>query len=152
MIALVLEDTDGVFQSLDGKIRRMCKNLDTEVKVFHRRSRAAFDQKLDEIQKDSTPTILIFCDIEDRQGESVQLLRQYMKGLWEAIVPPWVQRRPMIVFTRSDDTYEWMKKTDKLIHRTVPSAVILQTQGTGRDPMAELREALTGAIQACSSE
>jgi hypothetical protein len=152
MIALVLEDTDSVFKSLDGKIRRICRNLDTDPTVRHRRTTREFEQEIAMILENPEPTMLVFCDIEDAQGERFQSLGSYMKRLWETIEPDWIQHRPMIVFTRSDDTYQWMKGNVKHTKRPAPSAIILQTPGVGHDPLAELRDALSAAIESCIQE
>jgi hypothetical protein len=146
--AVILEDTDSVFKSLDNKVRRMSKNLGTEVgHIHHRRSWAAFVEKMDELENKRIPTMLVICDIEDQQGQSVQNLRETMGTLWRRPPADWKGNCPIVVYTRNDAMYTHMQRIAKHAHRNA-SAVILQTPIAGRDPLEELRDALTDAINA----
>jgi hypothetical protein len=145
--AVILEDTDSVFNSLKGKIYRMAKNLGTEVSVYHRKSRIDFDKMLDELEKAATSAMLVICDIENQQGETVQELHKRMKEIWQQPGDTWMGGRPIVVYTRNDETYNHMKRVARHPQRNA-SAVILQTPATGRDPLEELRNALTDAINA----
>lgn len=148
--AIILEDTDSVFTSLEGMIRRTCKKRDVAVSVHHRRSKEEFEAMLGRLS--NTPTFLIICDIQDRKGASVQALRSYIETLWLTERTSWLGQRPIIVFSRNDVTYKQLKKHAQHHQRVVPSAVISQTPSPSHDSNDDLKQALVAAIQTCNAQ